>query len=94
MFNRSEIYNMVLAKHIGIEWDEQDNLEDAYHTYSNLSSSKQAQFDSAISKALKQCKDDFNSFPKQHRTKIDMELTSETQAAIMEKLESIFKGFI
>lgn len=72
MFELVDVYNMVLAKHFDQEWEDQESFEDAYHVYSNLSASKQTQFDRLVTKALKQCKDDFKCFPEEHRTKQEM----------------------
>lgn len=94
MFDLVDIYNMVQAKRFDLEWEDQQSLADAYRTYSGLSASKQIQFESLVTKALKQCEDDFKRFPEEHRTELDMELHAETEAAITKKLEKIFKAFI
>lgn len=94
MFELDDVYNMVQAKRFDQEWEDQKSLADAYRIYSDLSATKQAQFDSLVTKALKQCKDDFKCFPEEHRTEQDMELHAETESAIMTKLEKIFNAFI
>lgn len=94
MFELIDVYNMVQAKRFDQEWEDQESLEDGYRTYSDLSASKQAQFDRLIKKALKKCEDDFKCFPEEHRTKQDMELHAEIEADIMIKLEKIFQSFI
>lgn len=94
MFELVDIYNMVLAKRCDQEWEDQDSLEGAYETYNNLSKSKQSKFDKLVQKALKDCDGDFESFPEEHRTKLDMELHEETQNIIMGQLAKIFDEFI
>ncbi|MED1724739.1 hypothetical protein [Brevibacillus parabrevis] len=94
MFKVNEVYNIILAEHIGLDWKDQENLEWALETYNGLSKTDQSQFDSLVTKALSDCRAEFQSFPEVHRTKLDMELREETEQAIMEKLQTLFDQYI
>ncbi|UJF33733.1 hypothetical protein [Paenibacillus hexagrammi] len=94
MFKLNEVYNIVWAEYIGLDWKDQENLEWALETYNGLSQTDQSKFDSLVTKALSDCRVEFKSFPKTHRTKADMELREELEHAIMEKLQTLFHQYI
>lgn len=41
MFNVTSVFNIVLAKHLELDWEDQDNLDDEFDTYQKMSLSKQ-----------------------------------------------------
>lgn len=90
MFKLNDVYNIVWAEYIGLDWKDQENLEGALETYNGLSSADQSQFASLVTKALSDCRVEFKSFPKIHRTKSDMKLREAIEQAIMEKLQTLF----
>lgn len=94
MFTLTEVYNIVSAQRIGLEWKEEDQLGEEYQTFKSLKESKQKHFDKLIKNALKMCKEDFKNLPKTHRTKEDMEKREETENVIMHKLSTIFVDFV
>ncbi|WP_342546646.1 hypothetical protein NST69_17875 [Paenibacillus sp. FSL P2-0089] len=94
MFNVTSVFNIVLAKHLELDWEDQDNLDDEFDTYQKMSLSKQKKFDSLVKKAAIIYKSDFESFPKHHRTKLDVKIHDEIQLEISDKLERDFQGFL
>lgn len=94
MFSITDVYNIVLAKELELDWEDQDNLEQAYDTYSNLPDKKQKQFDSLINRALQQCKSDFDKFPDNYPDETSVQERDDIIDDIIAKLEEIFKDFL
>ncbi|MEK4877994.1 MULTISPECIES: hypothetical protein [Paenibacillus] len=94
MFTQTDTYNIVLAKKLELDWEEQDNLQQAYDTYISLSEMKQKQFDNLIDQALKQCKTDFDCFPESYPDAESMEQRDEIISDIIAKLELIFDEYL
>lgn len=94
MFSVTEIYNIVLAKRLELDWEDQVNLEQAYDTYNNLSDKKRKQFDNLSNLALLQCKLDFDRFPDMYPDKKSLQERDEIIDDITAKLEGIYKNFL
>lgn len=94
MFTTTEIYNIVLAEKLELEWDGQHNLQDAYETFTSLPVSKQTEFEKLVKRAVTQCQSDFDAFPEQCLDSEDLLLREEVIHNIIEKLEPIFEDFL
>ncbi|MFX3636671.1 MAG: hypothetical protein ACE3L7_13810 [Candidatus Pristimantibacillus sp.] len=92
MFTVTEIYNIVSAERLDLDWDTQ--AEDAFETYSNLSESHQSKFNELVKRAVSKCQADFDSFPESYQTEEDTEIRDEIIGTICEKLETIFEDFL
>lgn len=94
MFKTTEIYNIVLAETLKLDWDCQDNLQDAYETFNNLPMSKQKKFNKLVKQAVAACQTDFNTFPESYLDPMDLVMREESIHTIIEKLEPIFEDFL
>lgn len=94
MFSITDMYRIVIAKQCELDWEDQDNLEQAYDTYKNLSIKKQKQFDVLIDQALKLCKSDFDRFPDSYPDDDSIQERDEIISDIIVKLEDIFDEFL
>lgn len=92
MFTVTEIYSIVSAERLDLDWDTQ--AEDAFQTYSNLSESRQSKFNKLVKQAVSQCQGDFDSFPESYQTNEDMEIRDAIVGEISEKLGTIFADFL
>ncbi|MEK5478131.1 hypothetical protein NYE70_14585 [Paenibacillus sp. FSL R5-0407] len=94
MFTSTEIYNIVLAETLELDWDCQDNLQNAYETFNNLPMSKQKKFNKLVKQAVATCQTDFKSFPENYLDPEDLVSREESIYSIIEKLEPIFVDFL
>lgn len=94
MIDIVSIYNIVLAVHYELDWEEQENLQEAFNTYCKLTSAKQKRFDALVTKAVAACQDLFRSMPATHRTQLDMDIRTEIEGEIYLKLEPIFRQYL
>ncbi|MDH6675622.1 hypothetical protein M2277_006330 [Paenibacillus sp. LBL] len=94
MIDLVSIFNIVLAKHYGLEWEEQVNLQEASEAYRKLSAVKRSQFDVIVTKAVAACEELYRSFPETHRTQLDMDIRAEIEEDIYRKLEPMFWQFL
>lgn len=94
MIDRVSIYNIVLATHCGLDWEEQDNLQEAYDAFRKLSAAKQSRFDALVTEAVAACEELFQSFPATHRTQLDLDIRTEIEGEIYRKLEPMFRQFL
>jgi hypothetical protein len=92
MFTIREIYSIVSAERLELEWDTQD--QDAYDSYSELSESRQEEFNALVKQAVSECQGNFDSFPDSYLTEEDGERRDEIIETICEKLETIFEDFL
>ncbi|WP_375102340.1 hypothetical protein ACDZ28_00625 (plasmid) [Paenibacillus sp. RS8] len=92
MFTITEIYRIVNAERLDLDWD--TLVEEAFETYSKLSQSRQSEFNALVKRAISQCQADFDSFPESYQTKEDVEDLDEIIDVIKEKLETIFADFL
>lgn len=67
MFTITEIYRIVNAERLDLDWD--TLVEEAFETYSKLSQSRQSKFNALVKRAISQCQADFDSFPESYQTK-------------------------
>jgi hypothetical protein len=94
MIDRISVYNIALAVHCELDWQEQKNLQEAYDTYCKLPTLMRIQFDSLVKNAAAACEELFRSFPETNRTQLDMDIRTEIEGEIYSKLEQIFRQFL
>lgn len=92
MFTSIEIYRLVNAERLELDWDTQ--AEEAFEIYSKLSHNRQKKFNSLVKQAISQCQAEFDSLPESYQTKEDVEDLDMIIDDIIEKIEIIFAEFL